>query len=257
MEAIGSGIDRVRVYAVSAGIGRDGRSVDEPLSAIVKWQSVHNDKLHQLYVNGRFAAVTCDRKQKELRLQLPSCWKSVSNIEIYAVKPEFGNIDFSNMIGLEKNCTRIRLSWARQQSIPVDCSYAVYSNNGLGEIDHSEAISAADMAVWPVRQEKCGFGLSRFGVSDFGFDGSASVGFGRGNFGQGDFGFDADELQWISDELDSGRYKYAVKVMDKMGSIYAEMYSDEITVVRQAKGVTGLAVKSCDDSSGTISFEVN
>jgi hypothetical protein len=61
-----SGIDRVMAFKLAAGVGRDGRSVDEPLSVLVKWRSGHDGKLHQVYVNGEFAGVTSDFEQRML-----------------------------------------------------------------------------------------------------------------------------------------------------------------------------------------------
>ena len=256
MNLIASGIDNVRACVVLAGVGRGGHCVDEPSSVLVKWRSTHTDKLYQVYVNGRFAGVTDGCKDRSMRVRLLSCWSSVSRIDVFAVAPEFGQVDLSDDAGLEKDGGRVELVWSRQQRLPFGGSYDVYMDSEGGGIDSESNPLADDVAIWPVWQEKGGFGLSRFGRSDFGFDGSACVGFGRGVFGGGEFGFDADEIRWISDEIDSGRYEFAVRVADRAGNTYAEMVSDEALVVRQAKGAGRLRLDSYDKSSGAISFKV-
>ena len=73
MGLISSSIDRVRAFALAAGIAADGISVNEPLSVLVKWRSQHGDKLHQVYVNGEFFCLvivyflykTCSKKLEE------------------------------------------------------------------------------------------------------------------------------------------------------------------------------------------------
>ncbi len=46
MTLVSSGIDKVRAFALAAGIGADGAAVNEPVNILVKWRSGHEDKLH-------------------------------------------------------------------------------------------------------------------------------------------------------------------------------------------------------------------
>lgn len=253
MNLISSGIDNVRACVVPAGIGLGGHCVDEPLSILVKWRSAYSDKLHQVYVNGRFAGVTDGCRDRRLRVQLLSCWGSVSRVDVFAVESEYGQVDFGDDARLEKNGGRVELAWGRQQGLPFGGRYDVYMDSG-GRVDPEPL--TGDVAVWPVWQEKGGFGLSEFGRSDFGFDGGASVGFGRGVFGGGEFGFDADEIRWVSDELDSGQYRFSVRIADRSGNNCVEMESDEAVIIRRAKGAGQLRLDSYDKSSGIISLNV-
>ncbi|MCK4999028.1 MAG: hypothetical protein KAS23_05820 [Anaerohalosphaera sp.] len=237
----------MKAIAVPAGIGRDGRCFDEPLNILVSWKSSNTDKLHQVYVNGRFAGVTDDVKQRRIRIYVPTCWEGSSRIAVYAVDPELQYEDHRDQLDEQSTSGRVVLRWARTQSMPLGGRYEVYSNNGNGEIDHSKVLVGGKGMLWLCGQNKSGFCLSRFGLSDFGYDGSACPGFGRGEFGAGEFGFDADVIEWVSDELESGRYKFAIRIPDRYGMEQFSAESDEIAVIRRAKGVDGLGVDSCKE----------
>ncbi len=139
--------------------------------------------------------------------------------------------------------------------LPTDGFGRVYSNDGVGEIDYSGAASG-EVENWRAWQDKGGWGLSRFGVSDFGFDGSAAVGFGRGVFGRGEFGFDADWIQWVSGELANGLYRFGVKVADAFGNESGGVESDEVAIVRAAGSVDEIAVESYDENTGELIIDL-
>ena len=118
-------------------------------------------------------------------------------------------------------------------------------------------MTGCGLRLWPAWQDKGGFGLSRFGASDFGYDGSAAVGFGRGSFGEGDFGFDADIINWQSSELATGEYKFAVKVSDGKGNESSASQTDVITVIRTASGAEEIAAESYDKDQDKLVLSVN
>ena len=94
MSLVSSGIDRVRAFALAAGVRAEGDAVDEPLSVLVTWRSEHEDKLHQVYVNGELAGVTTDLEQRSMVVPVRSCWSSAVRIEVFAVKASEAYVDF-------------------------------------------------------------------------------------------------------------------------------------------------------------------
>ena len=131
----------------------------------------------------------------------------------------------------------------------------VYSNNGAGEIDYDVSASG-EVENWRAWQDKGGWGMSVFGLSDFGFDGSAAVGFGRGVFGRGELGFDADWIRWVSGELANGLYRFGVKVADAFGNESEGVESVEVAIVRTAGGVDEIAVESYDENTDELVIDL-
>ena len=139
--------------------------------------------------------------------------------------------------------------------LPTDGVGRVYSNNGAGAVDYGDAASG-EIENWQVWQDKGGWCLSRFGLSDFGFDGSAAVGFGRGIFGRGEFGFDADWIRWVSSELANGLYRFGVKVADAFGNESGGVESEEVAIVRAAGSVDEIAVESYDENMDELVIDL-
>ena len=252
----GSGIDRVRAFGLAAGFGADGGFINTPLSVLVKWRSEHEGKLHQIYVNGKLTGVTGNCRERMLVAGIPSGDLAAARIEVYAVEPSQGNIDFSEDIKLFDQAGRVRIEWPRYLSLPFAGCASVYSDGGEGEIDYDSAVNIEPIQLWPAWQDQGGFGLSRFGISDFGFDGSAAVGFGNGSFGYGEFGFDADLVTWDSCELETGLYQFGVKVMGRFGNYSGASETGEILVIRSAKPVEALEVDSYDQEHEELLLSV-
>jgi len=252
-----SGIERVRAFALAAGIGADGRAVNEPLSVLVKWRCQYQDKLYQVYVNGELAGATQDCLERMLIVPIHCLPTGSFRIEVYAVEPGEANIDFGGELEASRQAGRVRIGWLRSFSLPFEGRAEVYSDGGSGEIDYDNPVTTEAIELWPGWQDKAGFGLSRFGRSDFGFDGSATIGFGKGRFGDGEFGFDADEMGWISGELQTGQYKFGVKVTDRFGTTGNAQQSDEILVIRTAQPAKKLDVDSYDKEQDRLVLGVN
>jgi hypothetical protein len=257
MSFVESGIDRVRAFGLASGIGADGEYVNEPLSVLVKWRSEHEDKLHQVYVNGRFAGVTKYPRQRSMVVGICSRNWSAAQIKVYGVSPAQGDVDFSDEIEMSENTGRVRIEWPRYLSLPFKGTTEVFSDGGEGEVEYAAPVSIEPIQLWPCWQDKGGFGMSRFGRSDFGFDGSAAVGFGIGSFGYGDFGFDADLVTWESSELETGLYKFGVKITDRFGNDSETMETEQLMVIRSAKSAIALEVDSYDAEQGRLVLEVS
>jgi hypothetical protein len=258
MSLISSGINRVRAYGLAAGVGSDGRTVNEPASVLVKWNSEHEDKLYQVYVDGEFAGVTTDLMARSIVVSTKSVKSVSSRIEVFAVTAAESLVDFGDSLEKSACTSRVRLRFPRSISLPFCGRADVFSDNMTGQIDYQMSMNSEPIILWPAWQDKCGFGLSGFGRSDFGFDGCGAVGFGRGSFGFGEFGFDADEIVWESRELQSGVYKFAVKITDAFGNSDEGVFeSESVVLINAAASVNELKVSSYDKAQNQLVLMIN
>jgi hypothetical protein len=256
---ISSGISKVRAFCLPAGIGADGKIIAEPRRALVRWHSDWLDKLYQVYVNGKYAGSTFGSKQRELIVHIPSSTQSAAVIEVFAVEPELIDLDFSDELqNADGKTGRVRINWSRRQSLPLRATAQIYSNNGSGDIDYDAPVNETPKIIWPAWQDKGGFGLSKFGRSDFGFDASAAIGFGRGCFGAGEFGLDADVISWTSGQLQPGKYKFAVKVLDSRSNEDEGRNETELmTVIPGARPAEEVSPASFDKQTNELVFSVS
>ncbi len=229
-----------------------GRYTDEPFSVLVKWKSGYRDKLHQVYVNGKLLLATSHSGQREGLMSVPEFHNSYLRITVIAVDYDSAFIDYSGF--LERGAkSRITLRLPRLMSLPINGRFNIYSNNGVGEVDYTEPINGLPVHIWPVDEDKPGYGMSVFGGSDFGFDSSAASGFGAGAFGLGEFGYDAGCIEWQSPELPNGRYRFAVKVENAHGiEGPAGTESGEIIVTGNYNGTERLEFDSYDADSNVL-----
>jgi hypothetical protein len=235
---LSEGISRVRAFTLSAG------------AAVVKWHSIYSDMLYQVYVNGRFAGVTIEPGQKQLIVPVPLSGQTAVRIEVYAVEPGYADIDFSDEFQTQQvQAGRVKLEFPRTDNLPAN-----------GNVDYylqGDRQNRRDIKIQLESADKGGFGLSCFGRSDFGYDGSAAIGFGKGNFGIGWFGFDSDMLCWQSGQFQTGNYKFDIKVTDSSGNEAEETTeTEQITVIPPARPAEGLEVKSFDKQSGKLVLEI-
>ena len=257
MELISSGIESVRAFELPAGIRADGKDIKLPRTVLVKWHSSWSDKFYQIYVNGQYAGTTIDSQQRQEIIQIPASLESPVRIEVFAVEANYADADFSNEVdSSDVHSGRVKISFLRSQNLPIDSAVQIYTDNGSGEIDYDEPLTKSPIRIWPVRQDKAGFGMSRFGFSDFGYDGAAAVGFGKGSFGYGQFGLDADMFEWVSPPMDAGVYKFAVKIVDKLGNVSSASETEEITVIPAAKPAEKVSVSSFDTQTNQLTLRI-
>jgi hypothetical protein len=256
MGLINSGIDSVRVFELPIGVWADGAIAAGPRVCLVRWRSAWVDKVHQVYVNGEYAGTTIDCEQRQMVVATPNCFDRAVRVEIFAVEPEEADIDFSDeLAGDSGDRGRVRLSLLRSQRLAAGARFKVYYNGGAGEIDYEQAIGEG--LVWVSRQDKAGFGLSRFGEGDFGYEWAGGLGFGRGGFGLGEFGVDADVIEWVSAALEAGVYRFGVKVVDESGNESAASETGEVTVIPAARPASGLSVLSFDKETNELMLGVS
>jgi hypothetical protein len=251
------GIDSVRVFDLPTGIRADGQFVKEPRLALVKWRSTRNDKLHQVYVNGRYAGTTLDSRQRQLLVPVPTSLESPVRIEVFAVEAEYADMDFSSELDRPPvDSGSVKITMLRSQNLPIDCAADIYFDNGTGQIDYDNPITDKPIRIWPAWQDKAGFGMSRFGLGDFGWDSTAAVGFGKGSFGHGQFGLDADTIEWTSPTLPSGTYKFGIKVKNAAGRQSTGSETEPITVTPVARPAEGLSVSSFNKQTNQLVLNI-
>jgi hypothetical protein len=257
MALISSGIDKVRAFELPAGIWVDGRSVGSPRIALVRWHSSWSDKFYQVYVNGWFAGATVDSQQRQMVVQMPASLETPVRIEVFAVEAVEVDADFSNEMGLSRGQTgRVRITLLRGQNLPIDSVAQIYFDNGTGEIDCDNPLTESPIRIWPTWQDKAGFGMSRFGASDFGYDSAAAVGFGKCGFGEGQFGLGADTIEWVSPFLRAGVYKFAVRVTDEVGN-ESSSETGQITVTPAARPAEEVSISSFDKQTNQLVLSVS
>jgi len=257
MVLISSGIEGVRAFELPGGIWADGRSIGTPRIALVKWQSCWSDKLYQVYVNGQYAGATVDSQQRQMIVQIPTSLEVSVLVEVFAVEAEEVDTDFSSEIDSPiGHSGRVKISFLRSQNLPIGATAQIYFDNGTGEIDYDNPLNGSPIRIWPAWQDKAGFGMSRFGFSDFGYDSAAAVGFGKGSFGNGQFGLDADTFEWISPPMPAGVYKFAVKVTDEAGD-ESSSETNAITVTPAARPAEGVSVSSFNKQTNQLVLSVS
>ena len=258
MGVTSSGIDKVRAFELPNGIWGDGRVMPAPRICLVKWRSFWSDKFHQVYVNGGYAGVTADNQQRQMIVHVPSSPETCVRIEVFAVEPWEADIDFgTELVSSAGHSGRIRINLLRDQSLPIGATARIYFDHGTGEIDYDIAFSGSPVKIWPAWQYKAGLGMSRFGLSDFGYDSAAAVGFGKGSFGHGQYGLDADTLEWTSPPMPAGVYRYAVKVADLAGNESMGSEAGPIAVTPAAKPAEELSISSFDKQTNQLVLRVS
>jgi len=258
MALIESEIERVRALELPSGVWADGKYVGTPRIALVKWRSCWSDMFYQVYVNGQYAGTTVDSQQRQMIVQMPTSLETPVQIEVFAVKPEEADTDFSSEISSSIGQSgRVRISMLRSQNLPIGATAQIYSDNGTGEIDYDNPLNDSPIRIWPAWQDKAGFGMSRFGTSDFGYDSAAAVGFGKGSFGNGQFGLDADTFEWVSPPMQVGVYKFAVRITNKVGKESNSSETSQITVIPAARPAEQARISSFDKQTNQLVLSIS
>ncbi len=257
MGLISSGIDTVRVFDIPGGISADGKNVGLPRVALVKWCSKWSDKLHQVYVNGQYAGTTLETGQRYIVVQVLTSSEVAVQIEVFAVETNEADRNFSSEFDLRvRQSGRVKMSLLRSQNLPVSSSAHVYFDGGTGQVDYNKPLTAQPIQIWPNWQDKAGFGMSRFGTGDFGFDWAGGVGFGKGLFGHGRFGIDSDKICWVSPELQVGVYKFAIKIFDEAGHESGAVESREVTVIPAASPAESMNISSFEKETNELVLDI-
>jgi hypothetical protein len=252
------GIHSVRVLVLPDGIAPGGAPAAVSRTALVSWCSSNEGMFHQVYVNGWFGGATLDARQRQLVIHAPSSFQSAVRVEVIAVEPKDAHADLACQLDRPASgCGRVRLILLRSQALPAEARADFYFDNGTGEIDYKQPLNACPIPIWPCLQDKAGFGTTKFGRGDFGYDSAASVGFGKGSFGNGQFGLDADILEWISPVLPLGRYRFGVKVGDRQGNESSASETQAMYVIPAARPAAKLTVTAFDPQTSQLTLSVS
>jgi hypothetical protein len=251
------GIEDVRPIALPDAVAGNGRSTAFSRVALVRWRSSRKGKLHQVYVNRCLAGATVDPAQRRMVVSVPSSFESAVQIEVVAVEPSEGHIDFAHAIFSSSLCSsRAKLTLLRSQTLSTAATANIYCDNGTGTVDYGAPLTQLPIPLWPCRQDKAGFGMTGFGTGDFGYDAAAAIGFGKGTFGRGQFGLDADRIEWISPALPLGRYRLGVKVTDDRGSESLASETTAMTIVPAGRPAAGLDIVTYEKQTGELALRI-
>jgi len=257
MSLISTGIEKVRAFELPAGIWQDGEYIAAPRIALVSWRSSCSDMLHQIYVNGRFAGATIDAEQRQMIVQIPTSFASAVRIEVFAVPAEDAHIDLTSEIAQPPvDSGRVKIGLLRSQNLPAGATANVFYDAGSGQIDYDQPLNDCPIQIWPSWMDKAGFAMAGFGLSDFGWDGAAAVGFGKGIFGSAAFGLDADTIEWISQPLPAGAYKFGIKVIDQTGNESSASEVGSVTVTPAARAAEGLTILSFNAQTNELVLQI-
>ncbi len=246
---LSEGISRVRAFALPVGVGGNGAANQLAGAAVVKWHSIYSNMLHQVYINEKFAGATIEAGQRQLIVPVPLSQKTAVRIEVFAAEPGCGDVDCLGEINSgQTQAGRVKIEFPRMDNLPLNGS-ADYFLEG-------DRLNSRSIKIQPEFVDKGGLGLSCFGMSDFGYDGSAAVGFGKGNFGFGWFGFDADMLCWQSEQFETGNYKFGIRIIDSRGNETQIIETEQITIIPPAEPAEKLEVKSFDKQNGKLVLEI-
>jgi hypothetical protein len=257
MSLISNGIESVRAYGLPTGIYADGKAPEAPRVALVKWKSIWSDKFHQVYINGRYAGTTLDSQQRQMIVPVPTSLESPIRIEVFAIEPENAGIDFCHeLVPSSINSGRVKITLLRSQNLPIDATVDIYFDDGTGDIDYDHPLNNSPVRIWPTWQDKAGFGMSQFGLDDFGYDSAAAVGFGKGCFGHGHFGLDADVIEWTSPPLPVGVYRFGITIKDESGVQSASSETEPITVIPAPRPAEKLRVSFYDKQANQLVLDI-
>jgi len=250
-------IEDVRSIILPDAVAGDGGGTVFSRTASVRWRSRRQGMLHQVYVNGCLAGTTVDPAQRHLVVSVPSSFKLAVCVEVVAVEPSEAHIDFAPAVFSSSLCrSRAKLTLLRSQTLPTAGTANIYCDHGTGTIDYGAPLTRATIPLWSCWQDKAGFGMTRFGTSDFGHDAAAAIGFGKGTFGRGEFGLDADSTEWISPALPLGAYRFGVKVLNSRGNEGPASETPAMAIVPAATPAAGLDIAAYDKQAGELTLRI-
>jgi hypothetical protein len=248
-------ISDVKVYRVIAGTGENGQTVYEPFSLLVRWRSGYVGKCYQIYINGKMVKKITDSKQRNAVVTYSCLHVTAAKVSVCAVEPKDVNVDYSREFMNLESTGQVHISWARGLYLPYKGKAEVFSNDGIGNISYDSPEHKFAIPLWPIWQDQSGWGMSKFGKSDFGYDSSAAAGFGQGAFGFGEHGFDAVKQKWSSGRLKKGKYKYSIQVYDANGCTARSTETDEIVVTALPEPCEKLVIEDYDKTQNEIVFK--
>ncbi len=250
MKLYREGISNVRVFMPSCGAGFDRGGNKDGSSLVVRWESVHDDKGHVIFVNGKTSAVILDGEQRQAVIGVGFGVDEPVRVSVWAVETDELNIN--DIDGDDIGSGRVRLLWAKVMGLGIDSEVEVFSDEGGGEVDYGSRVNYRDIYGFDSWQDKCGFGMSMFGMGDFGYDSQACAGFGAGVFGLGDFGFGSYAGRWESEPLSDADYVFGLRTVDGAGLIAAAGVNDSVRIIGRKYNKGELRLSGFDEADQLV-----
>ena len=72
----------------------------------------------------------------------------------------------------------------------------------------------------------------------------------------GQFGLDADTFEWVSEPMQAGVYKFAIKITDEAGNQSSASETGEITVIPAARPAEQVSIRSFDKNTNQLVLSV-
>jgi len=207
-------------------------------------------------VNGVYSGSKADKLARQMVVQVPANERTPARIEVFAVEPEDVYEDFSFEQELSGFRGRVKLKMIRSQSLELGSKVEIFCDSGIGDLVYNDSCRVCSFDVWSGFTVKAGYGLSKFGMDDFGFEWSAGAGFGASDFGCGEHGIDGDIVEWVSEPLEKGVYKFGVRVVGKMG-VVSSVDETEVKVFPGACGAESLEVEHYDKYASELILRIN
>lgn len=233
------GITRVRVRPLALGLTSDGTPAG-PAAAEVTWASTHDDRWHQVYVNGRLAGVTAARADRRLVVSAPvgsAGRHGMLLVEVLAVDGADRWTDFANALsGFGPDAgAEVRLSW--QAGLYLDPNleaFDVFGDGATGTVDYETPLNEAPLPARPGGQEPWGYGA--------------------GGYGMGAYGQSAAVYEWTTDPLPAGVHTLAVAATDAAGNRLATAAEVQVTVAPLPRPPENVHVAAYDPNTAVATL---
>jgi len=201
--------------------------------ALLTWrQAACDDRLTQVYVDGRWYDTTDQPTQRQRWLELD---RSIHHrIELLAVAPADRWTDFGSRLTDLSSTGRVSVALTRDSALDIDSAVQVYVDGQLVE----------SRPMWTAADPRAGFG-GAFGIGEFGRDEITGPGHALGAFGVGPFGSDGQPWRWADDHLAPGMHEIDVRIIDTHGRIVGEL--DESIEHEIAEPMTRIGSLTIDD----------
>lgn len=209
------GITHVRVRPLALDIGSEG-AARAPGAVEVTWDSTHEDRCHQVYVNGLLAGVTAQPADRRLAVSVPvgpNGPVEMVLIEVVAVEAADRWTDFGGLLsGFGQDAgARVRLTWQAGQYLDPNLeSFDVFGDGRTGTVDYDTPLNELPIPVRP--------------------GGLTPWGYGSGGYGVGAYGQAAATYEWTTELLEPGTWRLAVVAVDAARNRLASAAEVQIAV---------------------------
>lgn len=205
-----------------------------PWEVLVAWRApTQGDRLVQLYVDQRLAAVTTHPDDREATLLIDPSHRRT--IEPLAVDADSAGLEMPHALASWHRGERHAMTAEvmRDERFAPDAALR-------RSVDGEEPQTAP---LWDHGVARSGFG-GLFGLGGFGFDDAAGPGLGRGELGRGPLGSDGDALRIRHDALAAGEHTLTLEGIDAAGRPLAPPLTQTHTVTRPPAPPAALRVEN-------------